>query len=85
MARRRARLVDTVTDRTMLAYLAGFRAGKDGKAYDRARLDVLDNPDGHLHIDEQVAYAQLLPATWWSAFGRGWHCGAAAHLSGAAS
>lgn len=65
----------------MLAHLSGFRAGKEGKTYDRARLDVLDNPETCLHVDEQMAYAQLLPATWWASFSRGWRCGAATQLS----
>lgn len=64
----------------MHAYLAGFRAGQAGVSYDRAVLNVATDPDRCLHVDEQIAYAQLLPATWWAAFNRGHTAGAATHL-----
>lgn len=73
MRGKRARLIDTVSDQRMEAYLAGQQAAERDQTYDQARLHVLDYPDTYLTIGQRMAYAQLLPATWWSAFRNGFY------------
>lgn len=68
-------LIDTVSDRTLRAWGAGFRLGALGASRDEAKLRVVDETSITLTVEEQMAYAQLLPATFWASFNRGYEAG----------
>lgn len=67
--------VHPLTERRQLAHAAGYRAGAAGITYEDAVVVVVQRPNDALTAREAVAYAQLLPATWWSSFNAGFQDG----------
>lgn len=68
---KRRQRVSWVTDRTMHAYRAGQHCEPMFETVERAIVAVVQQTDRYLDDNERIAYAQLLPTTWWAHFRRG--------------
>ena len=75
MGLKRTSNVAWVSDRTLLAHRAGIRLAVDFKTVEQAIAAVVLTTDAWLNDSERLAYAQLLPATWWAHFRRGFAAG----------
>lgn len=80
MGKGRPGLATSVNDRCVIAFRCGFDCYHPEGSVAVARRQVERNyPQDLLNEREKAAYDELMPATWWVNFERGWETAARQH------